>query len=246
MLQLAPRPALTPLGALKALLTPLALTALPALTLVSLPQGARAQCLLAMESADPLAQGDGAAQAGGFGGSEGGGGSLIGRLGVSGDRELHLRLGLCQREVPTPPREDDLSPAPTALLGKALEFGLKQRLLSPASTGGVSLSLSLSATLLSASDGEERGTSLSRVGFVPVLLASYPFAIAEGREGFVSLTLGSAITFDDLTRRPSALNALPLIALAAGVDILADVRVLGALSLQSDGVYGGAAVAYRF
>ncbi|MBM4290718.1 MAG: hypothetical protein FJ138_04190 [Deltaproteobacteria bacterium] len=170
----------------------------------------------------------------------------MGRLGLSEGRELHLRLGGCQREVPRRPTDDDPNPEPSALWGKALEFGLKQGLLSGEGAGGLSLALSLSATVLGASDGEARGVELSRVGFSPALLLSYPFALAEGREGFVSLTLGAALTFDDRNITPSELNALPIAALTAGMDVLAQVRVLGAVSAQSDGVYGGAAVAYRF
>lgn len=247
----APRAALTRTALTRTALTRTALT-LTALTLSLLAlsltraQGARASCLLTMESAAPLAQGDAAAQAGGFGGSEGGGASLIGRLGLNADRELHLRLGLCQREVPRAPTATNAAPAPLSLWGKTLEFGLKQRLLSEDTTGGLSIALSLSATALAASDGEERGVELSRVGFTPALLLSYPFDIAEGREGFVSLTLGSSLTFDDLNLTPSALSALPLAALTVGVDILPELRALGAVSAQADGVYGGAAAAYRF
>ena len=84
---------------------------------------------------------DAAAQAGGFGGSEGGGASLIGRLGLNADRELHLRLGLCQREVPRAPTATNAAPAPLSLWSKTLEFGLKQRLLSEDTTGGLSIAL---------------------------------------------------------------------------------------------------------
>ena len=173
---------------------------------IATTQTASAACLLSYETASVSQQGDGVALVSAFGGSQGAGFSVNGRLGLSNKRSLRLRTGACER---------------SSVFGGALEVGLKQQLLSTQKTGMVDLSLTLDANLFMGSDGEERGEALSLVGFVPSLLVSYPYQLTAERRGFVSVVLGSTLYFSDQNRRRSAFKVAPVAGISAGVDILA-------------------------
>jgi len=201
-----------------------------------------ARCLLSAEEGAPLSQGDVIADLGGMGGSQGGGYALGARLGLTGNRELQLRVGGCQRALSDPLEErPELN-----LWGNALDFGLKQGLLSVEETGLVALSVALSAGLLSADDGEERGDAYSSRGFTPRLLISYPFEITADREGFLSLSLGASAQFIDQNRQDSLFELSPVIDLTGGAELIPLLSLRGALSWRDQGVFGGASVAYRF
>ena len=106
---------------------------------ITLMTEAEASCFLSYDSAQVSAQGDGLARLSLHGGSEGLGAHLEGRLGLPGDRSVHLRTGSCERQ---------------GLWGWGVEAGLNQEWLSQADTGLVDLAFRLSATMLIADDEE--------------------------------------------------------------------------------------------
>ena len=79
-----------------------------------------AACLLSYDQASVLSQGDGLARVSFQGGQEGFASHAEGRLGLPGDRSMHLRLGGCER---------------ASLWGWAIEAGLNQNLLNTEDTG---------------------------------------------------------------------------------------------------------------
>lgn len=200
-----------------------------------------ARCLIAAEEGASLPQGDAIVDLAGMGGSQGGGYSLGGRLGLTGAKELQLRVGGCQRDLERS-RGGDL----VTLWGNGLRLGLKQGLLTQAQTGSVELSVSLSADLLDASDGEERGEAYTSLGFTPSVLISYPFAITADREGFVTLKLSGGAQFVDQHLQDSELEFTPVLGLSAGAELLPLLSLRGALNWQDGGAFGGASIAYRF
>ena len=135
-----------------------------------------AACLLSYESGAPLDQGDVLARLGvQFGGGDNGWGSgLEGRIGLSGDRELHLRSGACAR---------------SELWGWALEAGATQRIIAHHGhgpnqdahlfRGPIDLGARLSVISFSAS--ESAGEARSDIGFQAVAQLSYPLSFARRR-----------------------------------------------------------------
>jgi hypothetical protein len=192
---------------------------------------ASASCLLSFERAQPLEQGDGLAVASLFGGGEGVGFGLIGRLGLTHSRELHIRTGGCERQ---------------GLFGGAFEFGIKQGILTAKETGVVNLSASLTTTVFRDSEGNPRGPSLSMIGFQPHLLIDYPFSMFSDRSGFVALSVGLSAYFVDIAALNSRFDLNLISALSVGIEIMKDLSVLGEFRLQEAGLYGGGGVAYTF
>ena len=208
-----------------------------------LAQSGFAACLLSYDSAEPLPQGDGLARLSFQGGSDGFGTHAEGRLGLTGDRSLHLRLGGCQR---------------SELWGWALEAGLNQRILTTTDTGLVDLSVRVSAVALFADDDQN---SHSELGFQPALLVSYPFELTSDRGGFVGLSLGVSSYFTDRRQRVEIQEGTglqeelflssewlwrPMVALSGGVDILPMLPLSLEIRWQTDGLYGGVGVGYLF
>ena len=212
-----------------------------AFTVLLSPQVLKARCLIAAEEGASLPQGDVIVDLAGMGGSQGGGYSLGGRLGLIGDRELQLRVGGCQRDVQS--SRDD---AEVSLWGNGVSLGLKQGLLSAQQTGSVALSVSVTTDLLDASDGQERGEAYTSLGFTPTALISYPFSITADREGFITLRLSAGAQFIDRHLQDSHLEFHPVIGLSGGAEILPLLSLRGALNWQDGGAFGGASIAYRF
>jgi len=212
-----------------------------ALTVLLNPQALSARCLIAAEEGAPLSQGDVIADLAGMGGTQGGGYSLGGRLGLTGDRELQLRVGGCQRDIQS--SRDD---AEVSLWGNGVSLGLKQGLLSAKQTGAVALSVSIATELLDASDGQERGEAYTSLGLTPTALVSYPFSITANREGFITLRLSGGVQFIDRNLQDSHLEFHPVIGLSGGAEILPLLSLRGALNWQDGGAFGGASIAYRF
>ncbi len=227
---------------------------------ITLMTEAEASCFLSYDSAQVSAQGDGLARLSLHGGSEGLGAHLEGRLGLPGDRSVHLRTGSCERQ---------------GLWGWGVEAGLNQEWLSQADTGLVDLAFRLSATMLIADDEEN---AYSAVGMQPVFLISYPFSLERNdrsidssvkttkdslneRQGFIGMSLGMSAYFIDQRQRritedgvnqlevlklSSEMEWQPLIALSGSVDIIPLLPLSLEVRWQQQGLYGGAAIGYQF
>ena len=123
-------------------------------------------CLLAYDSAAPLSQGTGLARLSAQGGSHSFAANAGGRLGLSGDREVHLRLGGCQR---------------SAVGGFAFETGLIQRLIAHDSdpysaqavwSGPIDLSVRTSLNAFRASRADQSKDARVDMGMQSALLIS--------------------------------------------------------------------------
>ena len=214
-------------------------------------QIAEASCLLSYDSAQVLPQGDALARISFQGGRQGLGSALESRLGLIGNRELHLRTGGCEW---------------SSLLGWSLEAGLNQQWMNVNETGLVDLAFRFTASILLADNDEESDSS---VGLEPALLVSLPFTLSssehsEGaatRQGFVGLSLGMSVNFvdqrtlstiengDDVTKQirlNSDTEWQPLISLSAAVDVISNTPLSLELRWQRSGLYGGAALSYLF
>lgn len=217
---------------------------------LSLVNEAAASCFLSYDSASALPQGDALVRISFQGGTEGLGSTLESRLGLLGDRELHLRSGGCQWD---------------SLWGWGLEAGINQEWLTVEETGLVDLAFRVSATIFLADDQED---AYSSVGLVPVFLISLPFHLSgdsshedQSRKGFVGISLGMSIDAVDQRaldtieegenkqeelRMSSDLEWQPLISLSAAVDVIAHTPLSLEVRWQRGGLYGGAALSYLF
>ena len=149
-----------------------------------------AQCLLWVEPAATLYQGNVAVSGIALGSNDGLGLSTNARLGLSGDQELHVRAGGCGL---------------SDVFGGALDLGFKKRILTPEDTNHwVSVSWMLSAVgFNSLSAGRDQ---VSTVGFVPAGLVSHSFQLSDQREGYVGLVIGTGAFFTDQSLEVSTFN----------------------------------------
>ena len=219
--------------------------ALGMICLLSQMNIARAACFLSYDQARTIKQGDGLIRINLQGGKEGLGTSLEGKLGLLGNRGLHLRSGTCQR---------------SNLWGWGVEAGLNQHWLSQEETGWVDLGYRLTTMIFFADDED---SSHSEIGFQPVFLISYPFILGldESRTGYVSLGLGMTTYFIDQRQHHiidegadqiekinlnSSVEWQPLVSVTTSLDILPFVPLALELRWQQGGLYGGGSVAYQF
>ena len=210
---------------------------------------AEASCLLSYDTAQVVSQGDGITRLSFQGGKEGLGSHLEGRLGLPGERSVHLRVGGCER---------------ASLWGWAVEAGLNQHLLTAEETGFLDLGFRVSMVMMTADD---EASAYSEIGLQPVLMASYPFLISKGeikredRIGAVTLSLGMTTYFVDRrdykqsydgtnvieeAELSSSVEWQPLVSLSGSVDILTMLPLALEVRWQQGGVYGGASVGYQF
>jgi hypothetical protein len=122
---------------------------------------------------------------------------------------------------------------------------MKQRLVSHQDTQLIDLSLSMSAVLLSASDGRERGAEQQALGVTPTLMISYPLPLAEDRDAFVNLSLGASALFMDHNQEPSRFELTPLVSLGGGAELLPALSARAELRWHLGGAYGGLAFSYK-
>ena len=209
----------------------------------------KAACLLSYDQAKVLPQGDGLARVSFQGGKEGFGSHIEGRLGLPGDRSIHLRLGVCER---------------ASLWGWAVEAGLNQNLLDTKDTGLFDLGVRLTMAMMVA---DQDHSAYSEVGVQPSVIMSYPFMVSKGerdqenRRGMVGLSLGFTTYFVDQKNYrifdndsntveeinlTSVVEWQPLVSLSGSVDILPFLPLALEVRWQQGGVYGGSSLGYRF
>ena len=212
-------------------------------------------CLLAYDSAAPLSQGTGLARLSAQGGSHSFAANAGGRLGLNGDREVHLRLGGCQR---------------SAVGGFAFETGLIQRLIAHDSdphsaqailSGPIDLSLRASLNAFKASRADQDRDARVDMGMQSALLISYPFSISPKQRGSVSIAAGVGVATsdrrvnvelmdEDSTSNERRLSSSwvwsELVAISASVEVIERLPIALELRWQDDGVTAGGSVGYLF
>lgn len=208
-----------------------------------------AACLLSYDQAKALPQGDGLARISFQGGKEGFGSHAEGRLGLPGDRSVHLRIGGCER---------------ASLWGWAVEAGLNQNLLNTKDTGLFDLGFRMTMAMMVA---DYERSSYSEVGIQPSIIMSYPFTVSKGeverdiRRGMVGLSLGLTTYFIDqksyrtFENGPNTVKEInltsdvewkPLVSVSSSVDILPFLPLSLEVRWQQGGIYGGSSLGYRF
>jgi len=211
-----------------------------------------AACLLSYDNAAPLDQGDAIGRWSLQGGSKGFATHAGGRLGLSGDRELHIRGGGCQR---------------SEMWGGAFELGLSQRLIAHSDhqtaqhayfMGPIDLALRASVVSFVSDHNVEARTDL---GFQPVLLVSYPIALDSTRQGAITLSAGASIYSSDQrvlvqiqdtldTKEEKQLSSTwrwsEIIAMNLSLEVINHLPVALELRWQDRGLTAGASVAYQF
>ena len=211
-----------------------------------------AACFLAYDTAAPLPQGDALGRLSAQGGSHGFASHLGGRLGLSGDRELQIRGGSCQR---------------SSLWGGAFALGISQRFMAhqshevaPKSYLSGPVDIALRASIVSFMADQDDGARTD-VGFQPVLLVSYPIALDQRRQGSITLSVGMSVASYDRRkvvqierqldmieeeRLSSTWRWREIIALGVNLEVVDHLPLALELRWQDRGFMAGASVAYQF
>ena len=209
-------------------------------------------CLLSYDTASPLSQGDGLGRLSFQGGSQGFATHLGARLGLTGDREIHVRSGGCQR---------------SDLWGGAFDIGVNQRLMAHHThenatqayfLGPVDVALRVSAVSFMTDSKKGARTDL---GFQPVALVSYPIALDTERQGAITLSAGMNIYSSDRRvivnitdqfdmieeeRLSSQWRWSEILALGLSLEVIDHLPVALELRWQDRGFIAGASAAYQF
>lgn len=160
-----------------------------------------------------------------FGSSDAFYGFAMGRLGLLPDFEAQLRFGAVSFNEQT---------------GFELEGGTKFRFLRMEDTGGaVDLAFTAMGSLLKTGD-------VFVFGADPSLVASHHFDLASDRQIFVSAHIGLAMTFSDVDGSESDTDFDLIGGVAAGVDIVARVRLSLEGRLRAEDKRAGVLVTYLF